>query len=157
MPVCMEKLNFKRFNKKFLCAVIILICTVISGVFNPVYRIFAVDPFTNELEPTLEMFETCLHILMGFCSFNFSIPACKAIKYSYKDCDDERFRSYMKTIIEIAIAWAVLGSFAGIFVVVITFFLIVDFAMMASFSIYMLCLVNAMLALKALKILKKQN
>ena len=156
MRDCMEKLSSKKFNKKFLCAAIILFCTVISGVFNPLYRIFASDPFTYELEPTLKMIEPIIHIGTAICSICFFIPAWNAVKSSYKNQDDERFKSCMKSIVAFAIVWSVIGTYAGSIMIVLTFFFLVDFATLAMFSIYLICFVNAVLALIALETIKKE-
>lgn len=62
----------------------------------------------------------------------------------------------MKSIVAFAIVWSVIGTYAGSIMIVLTFFFLVDFATLAMFSIYLICFVNAVLALIALETIKKE-
>lgn len=140
-------------DKLFRCSVGILLCTLISGIVNPVWRILA--PYMHDSH--MDFVIPFVHISMIVCSVIFFTPAWNAVKYSYMGETGEPFQECMKSVMVIANIIAVVSICIGGVLAIITIMLFFGTALLVTLTFFAICGVNAILAKNALDTIKNQQ
>lgn len=146
-----------RSDKPFRCSVGILLCTLISGILNPVYRYLSQRNMEYHNENLVEQFAPVLLIGMIVCCSCFFVPAWNAVRCGYHNEYGVSFQEYMKSIMITAIAWAIIAGFCGLSITAIFIFLAVDTGIVIMVPFLVVCGINGILAKNALNTIKNQQ
>lgn len=156
MQGCMVKLSS---DKGFLCSVGILLFSVISAVWNPIYLL--IEPILAYEDRSLPIKFTenapVMHTVMVVCSVCFIFPALRAVICKLRNDDPKIFRKCMIAVIIIAAVWFILIASAALLFMLVTIFFFLGSCILVTIPYIMLCFVNAGLAFGAFLISKKEN
>lgn len=148
-----------RSDKPFRCSVGILLCTLISGILNPVYLL--IEPILTHEDRYLPIkfteYATAMRVVMVVCSVCFIFPALRAVICKLRNGDPSIFRKCMIAVMIIAAVWFILIGSAAMLFMLVTIFLFLGSCILVTIPYIVLCFVNAGLAKNALDTIKNEQ